>query len=124
MTTLGWLHFTDLHIGQPKDGGRLGTIESALLEDLAAEAEREKMPFDVVFFTGDNGDAQGSRRRHGCSPASRPTTNRPWRSASAIVCPASRTSERPASTAIPTRPAFFAAATVAGPMDGRSARIS
>lgn len=51
--TLGWLHFTDLHVGQPKDGGRLGSIETALLEDLAAESTREGMSFDVVFFTGD-----------------------------------------------------------------------
>jgi len=51
--TLGWLHFTDLHVGQPKGAGRLGTIETALLEDLAAESQREEMSFDVVFFTGD-----------------------------------------------------------------------
>lgn len=51
--TLGWLHLTDLHVGQPRDGGRLGSIETALLDDLAAESDREKMPFDVVFFTGD-----------------------------------------------------------------------
>ena len=51
--TLNWLHFTDLHVGQPREGGRLGTLESALLEDLAAESKVVGMPFDVVFFTGD-----------------------------------------------------------------------
>lgn len=50
---LGWLHLTDLHVGQPKEAGRLANIERAFLEDLRRAAREEGHPLHVVFFTGD-----------------------------------------------------------------------
>lgn len=51
MTTLRWLHFTDLHIGQ-KDEGLWSSAKQALLDDLR-RTTAELGPWDVVLFTGD-----------------------------------------------------------------------
>ncbi|MCB9543707.1 MAG: metallophosphoesterase [Myxococcales bacterium] len=55
---IGWLHFTDLHVDQPKEGGRLPGVERALLGDLERVIGGDAvmtggLPIDVVFFTGD-----------------------------------------------------------------------
>ncbi len=54
---LGWIHLTDLHAGQPKEGGRVPEIEAALIDDLrrmvAGDPGRPPLWIDVVFFTGD-----------------------------------------------------------------------
>ncbi|MCA9652923.1 MAG: hypothetical protein H6712_18080 [Myxococcales bacterium] len=51
--SVGWLHLTDLHIGQPKEGGRLANIEREFLRDLESEMMAVKLPIELVFFTGD-----------------------------------------------------------------------
>lgn len=50
---IGWMQLTDLHVGQPKEGGRVGGVERALLLDIEAMIVGENRPVDVVFFTGD-----------------------------------------------------------------------
>lgn len=54
---LGWIHLTDLHAGQPKEGGRVPEIEAPLIDDLrrmvAGGPGRPPLWIDVVFFTGD-----------------------------------------------------------------------
>jgi 3',5'-cyclic AMP phosphodiesterase CpdA len=51
MTTLRWLHFTDLHIDRPDDARRQ-LAGDLFLEDLK-RVTRELGPWDVVLFTGD-----------------------------------------------------------------------
>lgn len=49
--SLGWLHLTDIHVGQPSEGGRLANIERAFLQDLTRVVT--KVPIAVIFVTGD-----------------------------------------------------------------------
>ncbi|MCA9704313.1 MAG: hypothetical protein KDK70_00495 [Myxococcales bacterium] len=51
--SLGWIQLTDLHAGQPKEGGRMANIEQALVDDLERLIAKEGHYVDVVFFTGD-----------------------------------------------------------------------
>jgi hypothetical protein len=52
-TTLRWLHFTDLHVGQKElEQGYWSSIKQALLTDLR-RTTRSRGPWDVVIFTGD-----------------------------------------------------------------------
>lgn len=51
MTTLRWLHFTDLHIGM-EDRGFLPAVRDVLQKDLK-KLTYELGPWDVVLFTGD-----------------------------------------------------------------------
>lgn len=51
--SLGWLHLTDLHIGQPREGGRLANIEREFLADLEKVVDQTKRPIRIVFFSGD-----------------------------------------------------------------------
>lgn len=51
--SLGWLHLTDLHIGQPREGGRLANIEREFLADLENSLRHAKQPIHLLFFTGD-----------------------------------------------------------------------
>lgn len=51
--TLGWLHLTDLHIGQPREGGRLANIEREFLRDLEKVVAETERPIRIVFFSGD-----------------------------------------------------------------------
>lgn len=51
MTTLRWLHFTDLHIDRPDDARRQ-LAGDLFLEDLK-RVTRKLGPWDVVLFTGD-----------------------------------------------------------------------
>ncbi|MCB9527161.1 MAG: metallophosphoesterase [Myxococcales bacterium] len=58
MRQIGWLHLTDLHVGQPREAGRLPAIETALLADLDRVIAKDALlptglAIDVVFFTGD-----------------------------------------------------------------------
>jgi hypothetical protein len=50
---LGWLHITDIHVGQPREGGRLANIERAFLEDVAKVIHKEKLVISAIFLTGD-----------------------------------------------------------------------
>ncbi len=50
-TTLRWLHFTDLHVGQ-KDMGLWPSAKQAILDDLR-RTTTALGPWDVVIFTGD-----------------------------------------------------------------------
>ena len=50
---LGWIQLTDLHVGQPKEGGRVANIERVLLDDLRQLIDNGEHRVDVVFFTGD-----------------------------------------------------------------------
>jgi hypothetical protein len=51
--SLVWLHLTDLHVGQPKEGQRRLNIEAAVLRDLDTVSEHLAQPIDVVIFSGD-----------------------------------------------------------------------
>jgi hypothetical protein len=51
--SLGWLHLTDLHVGQPREGGRLANIEREFLADLDLVVAQTKQPIRIVFFSGD-----------------------------------------------------------------------
>ncbi len=50
---LGWLHITDIHVGQPREGGRLANIERAFLNDLTQVLGQERLVIGVVFLSGD-----------------------------------------------------------------------
>lgn len=51
--SLGWLHLTDLHIGQPREGGRLANIEREFVADLEKVVKQTQRPIRIVFFSGD-----------------------------------------------------------------------
>lgn len=51
--TLGWLHLTDLHRGQPKEIGQLRDIEKKFLRSLEGVMRSGEIGVDLVFFSGD-----------------------------------------------------------------------
>ncbi len=52
MTSLSWLHFSDLHCGMPEQGILWANIEKKLFEDLKKLREYCG-PWDIIFMTGD-----------------------------------------------------------------------
>jgi predicted MPP superfamily phosphohydrolase len=52
MTSFGWLHLTDLHLGMHEQAGLLPTVEDKFFDDLSRLYE-ESSPWDLVIFTGD-----------------------------------------------------------------------
>jgi hypothetical protein len=52
-SSFAWLHLTDLHVGQPREAGRLPNLECAFLEDLERVVPALNEPTRVVFFSGD-----------------------------------------------------------------------
>ena len=71
------------------------------------------------LLAGDDGNLERPPVHLPASSPVSPTTKRPSRSARATISPKSSTSERPASTPMPTSPAAWAASTVAGPIVGK-----
>ena len=52
MTTISWLHLTDLHMGMRGQSLLLPSVENDFLNDVGRLHQRCG-PFDLVFFTGD-----------------------------------------------------------------------
>lgn len=52
MTSISWLHLTDLHIGMPKQKSPLLSMQDKLFEDMK-ELYDKCGSWDLVFFTGD-----------------------------------------------------------------------
>jgi uncharacterized caspase-like protein len=52
MSSFGWLHLTDLHMGMAQQPGLLPTIKNLFLDRLEALYEASQ-PWDLVVFTGD-----------------------------------------------------------------------
>lgn len=52
-STFGWLHITDIHVGQPRESGRLTNIERVFLEDLSKVLVQEALAIRVIFLSGD-----------------------------------------------------------------------
>ncbi|HJP92721.1 MAG TPA: caspase family protein [Pyrinomonadaceae bacterium] len=52
MTSFGWLHLTDLHLGMDQQSGWLPAVEDKFFEDLSRLYEKTQ-PWDLVIFTGD-----------------------------------------------------------------------
>src|SRR5436190_5560232 len=52
MTSFGWVHITDLHLGMTEQPGLWPTIKAHFCEDLESLYEKSR-PWDLVIFTGD-----------------------------------------------------------------------
>jgi uncharacterized caspase-like protein/predicted MPP superfamily phosphohydrolase len=52
MTSFGWLHLTDLHLGMHEQSALLPAIEDKFFEDLDRLYEKTN-PWDLIIFTGD-----------------------------------------------------------------------
>lgn len=52
MTSFGWLHLTDLHLGMGQQPGLLPTVQDKFFDDLKTLYEKSN-PWDLVIFTGD-----------------------------------------------------------------------
>ncbi len=52
MTSFGWLHLTDLHLGMHQQSSLLPTVEDKFFDSLEPLYEKSK-PWDLVIFTGD-----------------------------------------------------------------------
>jgi predicted MPP superfamily phosphohydrolase len=52
MTSFGWLHITDLHLGMNQQRGLLRAIEDNFFKDLE-RLHKKTAPWDLVIFTGD-----------------------------------------------------------------------
>lgn len=52
MTSFGWLHLTDLHLGMAQQSALLPGVRARFFDDLRSIYEKSK-PWDLVIFTGD-----------------------------------------------------------------------
>jgi len=53
MSTITWLHLSDIHYCEPKTGWDADEILESLLDDLKLMEEKHNLQPDLVFFTGD-----------------------------------------------------------------------
>jgi len=53
MSTITWLHFSDLHLCHPKSGWEADQILKVLKEDLSRLQSEHGLRPDLIFFTGD-----------------------------------------------------------------------
>ena len=60
--TVTWLHFSDMHLCQPKTGWEASRILETLRVDLDKMRDRGLLP-DLIFFTGDAAFGQLRVRR-------------------------------------------------------------
>ena len=53
MTSINWLHLTDLHMGKKDPDSMWPSVKSSFFKDLREDMKERAKALDVVFFTGD-----------------------------------------------------------------------